>query len=165
LFEDYPANTDNEMELPEPPDGVISPVYVSYKGSGYIFPFGESYQEYQHTVVFTHAKTVDLAEVLKVNMILQGYFVETGGQDGELGLTFTLYNQTSNEWDELPELSFGRNPLVFAKEYVSEEGFVYLNIESFDDQPAVLLSNVALEVTGTDSAGGPVYLGFGLGED
>jgi tetratricopeptide (TPR) repeat protein len=165
LFEDYPAYTDDEMKLPEPPDGTVAPIYVTYKGSGYIFPFGESYQEYQHTIVFTHAKTVDLAEISEVNLILQGYFVKTGGQEGELGLTFTLYNHASGEWDEIPGLGFGRNPQLFAEEYVSEEGFVYLNVEPVAGQPAVLLSNVALEVTGVDSADGPVYLGFGLGED
>jgi hypothetical protein len=165
LFEDYTAYTDNEMKLPEPPDGTIVPVYVSYRGSGYFFPFGENYQEDQHTIVFMHAKTVDLAEVWEANLILQGYFVETGGQEGELGLTFTLYNHASREWDEIPGLGFGRNPLLFPEEYFSEEGFVYLNVEPVEGQPAVLLSNVALEVTGVDSADGPVYVGFGVGEN
>jgi tetratricopeptide (TPR) repeat protein len=164
LFENYPAYTDDEMELPDPPRGASAPIYVTYRGSGYVFPFGEYFTENPHTYAFMLARSVDLVEVSGVNLILQGYFVETGGQEGELGLTFSLYNHTSMEWDELPRLDFGRNELRFPEEYVSEEGFVYLNIEPIEEQPAVVLSNVALEVTGTDTNGGPVYQGFGLGE-
>jgi tetratricopeptide (TPR) repeat protein len=164
LFENYHAYTDDEMELPNPPRGADDPWYVTYQGSGYILPFGEYYSENPHTYAFMHPKSVDLAEVSEISLILQGYFVETGNQEGELGLTFTLYNHASREWEEVNNFGFGRNSLMFAEDYVSEEGFVYLNIKPIDDQPAVLLSNVALEVTGTDSAGGPVYLGFGLGD-
>jgi tetratricopeptide (TPR) repeat protein len=161
LFADYPAYTDAEMALPRPPVGVESAVYVNYQGSGYIFPYGQEYVDFFSTYVFTHRRSTDLAEVLEADLVLQGYFLETGLQQGELGIDIYLYNFTTEKWDEVPGLAFGRVSLLDPEPYFSEEGFVYINIVPVAGQPRVVLSNVALEVLGRDSDGEFVFIGFG----
>lgn len=161
LFSNYPVYTAAEMTLPDLPVGGGPVIYVNYAGSGYIFPYGQDYIERFSTYAFTHRRSIDLDQVDTLDLVLQGYFIDTGSQAGELGLNVRIYNFSKETWDELPGLSFGRNPVHNPAEYFSEEGFVYLNIFDVEGGAPVLLSNVALEVLGRDCSGAPIFLGFG----